>query len=92
MEHLNAAVNRTMELAKRVFSESNHEDICQWLESHGWRWLGGRWASLEFHNFCCTFSMRKAVELEIFRQLLAVNNIQGFAVMNWLVLRRRIAK
>lgn len=87
MERLAFVTGRTMELAKRVFAESTHEAICEWLESHGWRWLGGRWASLGFQNFCCTFSMRKAVELEIFRQLLVAHKIQGPTAMDWLVLR-----
>lgn len=87
MERLAFVAGRTMELAKKVFVESSYEAICQWLEDHGWRWLGGRWASLEFHNFCCTFSMQKAVELEIFRQLLAANKIQGPTPMDWLALR-----
>lgn len=57
-------------LAVKVFAESSHQEIGDWLESKGWRWIGGRWAAMHFPNVCRTYVLWQAVEIQIMLALL----------------------
>lgn len=92
MEQVTAITRKIDSLERVVRETSNPGYVRDWLEAHGWHYLGGRWANLDFQNPCFTWTTRQAVRIQLFRLLLAYIALAPMTETQWMRTIQEITK
>lgn len=92
MEQVAAIIRKINALETTIKETSAPGFVRDWLEENGWRYLGGRWANLDFQNPCFTWTTRQAVRIQLFRLLLAYIALAPLTETQWMRTIQEIAK